>query len=170
MVEELYAAGHLKAGSWNRIPNSRKYKEKQLFKNVLELCEYVADDDEKRALRTNNLSKEDLKRHANSIQRKSMRMLWEFEGLDADDEENAQKKKNPSQRQKRTYLAMGGHVRAYKQYLAKASGNTTRNANDEKLRPRPPMADPGTPEDSRSIRTLLGAAAGRGSSGTNNPT
>jgi hypothetical protein len=169
MVEELYAAGHLKAGSWNRIPNPRKYKEKQLFKNVLELCEYVADDDEKRALRTNNLSKEDLKRHANSIQRKSMRMLWEFEGLDADDQENAQKKKNPSQRQKPTYLAMGGRVRAYKQYLAKASGNTT-NAYDEKLRPRPPIADPGTPEDTRSIRTLLGAAAGRGSSGTHNPT
>jgi hypothetical protein len=97
-------------------------------------------------------------------------MLWEFEGLDADDQENAQKKKNPSQRQKPTYLAMGGRVRAYKQYLAKASGNTTRNANDERLRPRPPMADLGTPEDSQSIRTLLGAAAGRGSSGTNNPT
>jgi hypothetical protein len=93
MVEDLYAAGHLKAGSWNHIPNPRKYKEKQLFKNVLELCEYVADDDEKRALQTNNLSKEDLKRHANSIQRKSLRMLWEFEGLDANDQENAQKRK-----------------------------------------------------------------------------
>ena len=58
-------------------------------------------------------------------------------------------------------------MRAYKQYLAKASGNKT-NANDEKLRPRPPMADPGTPEDTRSIRTLLGAAARRGSCGTNN--
>jgi hypothetical protein len=41
-------------------------------------------------------------------------------------------------------------VRAYKQYLAKTSGNTT-NANDEKLQPRSPMADPGTPEDTRSI-------------------
>jgi hypothetical protein len=93
MVKDLYAAGHLKAGSWNHIPNPRKYKEKQLFKNVLELCEYVADVDEKRALQTNNLSKEDLKRHANSIQRKSLRMLWEFEGLDADNQENAQKQK-----------------------------------------------------------------------------
>jgi hypothetical protein len=91
MVEDLYAAGHLRAGSWNRIPNPRKYKEKQLFKNVLELSEYMADDDEKRALQTNNLSKEDLKQHANSIQRKSLRRLWEFEGLDADDQENAQK-------------------------------------------------------------------------------
>ena len=71
----------------------RKYKEKQLFKNVLELCGYVADDDEKRALRTNNLSKEDLKRHENSIQRKSMRMLWYFDGLHADDKEKAQKRK-----------------------------------------------------------------------------
>jgi hypothetical protein len=93
MVEDLYAAGQLKAGSWNRIPNPRKYKEKQLFKNVLELCEYMVDDDEKCALQTNNLSKEDLKWHANSIQRKSLRMLWEFECLDADDQENAQKQK-----------------------------------------------------------------------------
>jgi hypothetical protein len=77
--------------------------------------------------------------------------------------------KNPSQRQKPTYLAIGGRVRAYKQYLAKTSGNTT-NANDEKLHPHSPMADPGTPEDTQSIRTLLGADAGRGSSGTNNPT
>jgi hypothetical protein len=60
-------------------------------------------------------------------------------------------------------------VRAYKQYLAKTSGNTT-NANDEKLQPHSPMADPGTPEDTWSIRSLLGGDAGRGSSGTNNPT
>ncbi len=67
------------------------------------------------------------------------------------------------------HLVMGGRVHAYKQYLAKTSGNTT-NANDEKLRSCSPMADPGTPEDTWSIRTLLGADAGREGSDTNNPT
>lgn len=95
MLEELHAAGHLKGGSWNGIPAPQKYNEKQLFKNTLELCEYVADADEKRALQTNNLSKEDLKQHTNSIERKSMRTMWEFEGLDADNQEKVNKKKKP---------------------------------------------------------------------------
>jgi hypothetical protein len=53
----------------------------------------MADDNEKRALQTNNLSKENLKWHANSIQRKSLRLFVELEGLDAHDQENAQKQK-----------------------------------------------------------------------------
>ena len=64
------------------------------------------------------------------------------------------------------YLAIGKRVREYKKYLAKTSGNNN-DCNTEKLRPRPPMQDPGTPDDNRSIVSFFGVG---GRNNTNNDT
>jgi hypothetical protein len=144
-----------------------------MVKNTLEICEYVMTEEEKNALKNNlSLSDQELIENATNIEKRSFRMMWEFEGLDPDIEERNQLKMNKSQRKAATYLAIGRRVREYKKYLAKISGNT-HDYDAEKLRPRPPLQEPGTPHDNHSVLSFFGGDRNRSSntsSGTNNPT
>lgn len=167
LLVDMYKQGRLTGPSWKDVSVPPKYSEKQMVKNTLELCEYVMSDEEKTALKTTGLSEEALITHSKSVQMNSFRMMWEFEGDDPDTEEKLQKKVNKSQQKKPTYLAIGRRVQEYKKYLAEAAGNS--DYNDEKLRPRPTIPDPGTPEGNHSLRRFFGRSS-NANGGTQNTT
>jgi hypothetical protein len=107
VLEDLYRQGCLKQSAWKSISPPSKYKEKQLLKNTLELCEAVMNEDKSCALRSSGLSSSNLKKHATNIERKCKRQMWEYEGCDPDLKEQIKKHKNKSQQKQATYLAIG---------------------------------------------------------------
>ena len=142
--------------SWKDITIPGSYNEKQTLRNSLELCEYVMSDEESKALKSAGLVQEALMKHANAVERKCFRKMIEFGGDDPDTVEKLENKKNPSQRKKATYDAIGKRIREYKKHLALCAGNNG-DYNKEKLRePRPKAPDPGTPKGNYSIRGMLG--------------
>ena len=155
VLNDLYQQNRLKGVAWKDATLPAKYSEKQQLRNALELCEAVTSEEESKALKSDGLSNMDLMIHTKSIEAKCFMKMWEYEGFDADLEAKMNTKKNKSQQKKPTYLALGKRVRLYKKYLAAASGNTG-DYNDEKLRSRPKMPDPGTPDGNHSMRNFLG--------------
>jgi len=117
-------------------------KNHSVVRYVLELCHFVMDDNERQAFKLQSYdSKEAMGDAAANIQRRAFRKMWELEGLNADVEEQLNKKMG-SRGKKPTVAGVGARVRTYmEQFKLKELQN----------RPATDTDAVGTPPDNRSI-------------------
>jgi hypothetical protein len=146
----LYRSGHLnQAPVWKTItPPQNLYSEVSLLKYSLELVEVVITAEERSAFTATGTTDADLMRHGAAIEKKCMKQMLLYEGLDPGVEAQIGSKKAG------TYLAVGRRVRLYKTELKKLLALPAQSENPP-LQDRPPRAAPGTPPGVGSIRRFL---------------
>ena len=93
------------------------YKELHSTRNTLEICEFVCSEDEKAVLKNEKkLDNGRLLQAALEVEKKAFWKLFKFEGRANPSMENTtNKERNSSRAKKSTYLAVGLHVKKYKQ-------------------------------------------------------
>lgn len=156
----LSVDGGINEDSFGQSTIPKDAKNKQLFKNCLELAEFAGNKSDISILANKNKKNSvvDVQNAAVALEKACVEKLFEFEGTTAEADKRNKKPKRPF------VVAMGTRIRDYKNRIhqvnqvGKAANAILMEIADlEKLES---FKNPGTPPGQRSIRTFLGAKKG----------
>jgi hypothetical protein len=136
-------------------------REKQLFRNALEVVEKIITSDERKKLTAEYGGIEDRERTTlyMDLQERVLDKTWEYEGCDPTLERKKQKKK-PGTDKRATYQGIGKRIRTYKDLIYERQNPDPSKRNKNlvqlvELVERKDLPEPGTPKGHRSVASYF---------------